>query len=251
MGGLRSASSIHHGKVVATTPPQVRTIFWNGASRGEQFIFPHTLFVAYYTRNEGGHNIKYWLNRLHVAFSLAPIDLKNWEQPIYGLPLANTDAAGGICLYEWPGKQDPLEFIRAAISLYWVSPFNDYGDGFSHWLNVYQATSNALARNGLFREHWKQATARRDWQWLWNQHLHQAPQAINLRQLFKGNRTLTEDVEWFPNLGVSIPKEAIANLAEEKWRNAGSPDGNDERFWLEAERELDEQLHVYKQEQPK
>lgn len=211
MGGLRSTQT-HHGKVVATTPPQVRTIFWHGQNRGEQFIFPHALFVAYYTRNEGKHNIKYWLNRLHVAFSLEPIDLKNDQQPVYGLPLANTDVGNAICFYEWPNREDPLDFIKSVVAQYWSSPFQDYGDSFSHWLNQYNARGGG--RN--FRPEWKDATARRDWQWLWKQTLYQAPYCVNLRQTLLSNKTLTEDTDWFPNLGVPIPRELIQRLAEQK-----------------------------------
>jgi hypothetical protein len=245
MGGLRSNFQ-HHGKVIASTPPQVRTIFWNGNSRGEQFIFPHTLFVAYYTRNEGGHKAKYWLNRLHVGFSLNPIDLKNDQQPIYGLPLANTDVGNAICFYQWPVSEDPLDFMKQVISQYWLSPFTDYGDSFSHWLNTYNVTSDRVSRPGTFREDWKRATARRDWQWLWKQNLYQAPYCVNLRQTLLSNKTQTDETDWFPNLGVPVPRELIQRLAEQKWNEAGCPDGDDNRFWLAAEKELKEQLHAFK-----
>jgi hypothetical protein len=238
MGGLR-CSSQHHGKIIATTPPQVRTLFWHGAPKGEQFIFPHTLFVAYYTRQEGA---KYWLNRLHVSFSLTPIDLKNQEQPIYGLPLANTDVGNAICFYEWPTSEHPEEFMKKVIAQFWASPFQDYGDGFSHWLVSYgQHRGSGTCK---FRQDWQAATARRDWKWLWDQTLLQAPYVVNLRKLIASNKTISEETDWFPNIGTKITKEMIEKLAEQKWRDFGCPDEKEyeELFMEEAEAELKKEM---------
>lgn len=41
-----------------------------------------------------------------------------------------------------------------------------------------------------------------------------------------------------PELPMPVPPEVIRQRAYEKWENAGRPDGDGLRFWLEAEREL-------------
>lgn len=240
MGGLRSGHT-HHGKIVATQPPQMRTIFWQGGSK-QHFMFPHSMYVMYYTRNEGNHNIKYWLNRLHVAFSLEPFRYSeengfDLQQRLYGMPLANYDVGLAICFYEWPGIPDPRHFAERVIQQWWTSPFQNYGDSFSHWLNTYNS------QQPHFVNQWQQASKERNYDWLMEQNLIQPPHNVNLKMLFQSNKTLTDETDYYPNLtkkGHNSQEDRVRALAHKKWVEAGCP--NDPRlgnqFWLAAEQEV-------------
>lgn len=236
MGGLR-AGTTHHGRIVATQKPQMRTIFWYDGQR-QHFMFPHSQFIMYYTRNERGNNVKYWLNRLHVAFSLEPFECGNTEQRLYGLPLANYDVGLAICFYEWPSAQNPREFAERVIGQYWSSPFQDYGDCFSHWRQTYQS------QQPQFANHWLAASKSRNYDWLLEQDLIQPPYLVNLKKMYESNKTLTDEIDLFPDISIrSKPlsyEEKVRALAHQKWVLAGQPNDPNvsDYFWSEAEKEI-------------
>jgi hypothetical protein len=234
MGGLRSNIS-HHGRIVASQPPQMRTIIWQDGMR-HHLMFPHALYVMYYTRGDQNNKNKYWLNRLHVAFSQTPFTFDPNDR-LSGLPLANYDMGLAICFYEWPVADDPKEFADKVIAQYWSSPFQDYQDSFSHWLNCYRD------QEPTFWQEWVAASKTRKYDWMIDQSFLQAPYIVSLKKLFDSNKTLTEEIEYFPNINVKkklVTEDAVRALAHQKWIEADSPSDPQcaEQFWMEAEKEL-------------
>jgi hypothetical protein len=127
-----------------------------------------------------------------VGFSNTPFTGKETDV-LYGLPVGNLDSGYGVCFYNWPFSDDISDFCDQVISQYWSSPFVDYRDEFSHWINKYNGY--AIASDGKFNVEWKAATARGDYDWILQQRLHGADFVVSLKQLFLSNKTLTDETD--------------------------------------------------------
>jgi hypothetical protein len=58
------------------------------------------------------------------------------------------------------------------------------------------------------------------------------------RRLVELRNELTETLRRLPHRGAGIPESRIRARAHELWEQHGRPQGRDEEFWLQAEREL-------------
>lgn len=186
-----------YGLLLVPEPPMVRTIFF--AEGGKQrLVFPYTMFGLFYFRNA---NFQYSLKRLHVMFSQTPFTGER-EDKLYGLPLRNHDGAFATCFYQWDGEQTAEKFAHLIINQYWMSPYAEYHDWASWWTGRYQAL------NPTFAKEWADASARKDYQWIFDQTLLQPDHHVTLGRLLDANKAHTKQggVEV---LQLDVPKTEI------------------------------------------
>lgn len=176
-----ASSAEGHGLLLVPQPPMVRTIFFaEGGKR--QLVFPHTLFGLFYFRN---NNFQYQLKRLHVIFGQTPFT-GDRDEKLYGLPLRNHDGAFATCFYQWDGEQTAEKFAHLIINQYWMSPYAEYHDWASWWTNRYQAL------NPTFSKEWADATASKNYKWIFEQQLLQPDHHVTLGRLLDANKAHTK-----------------------------------------------------------
>ena len=168
-----------YGLVLVPQPPMVRTIFFSEGGSC-QLSFPYSLFALFYFRTL---ELPYSLKRLHVIFGQKPFTGTDLTEEFFGLPLRNHDGAFATCFYQWDGEQTAEKFAEKIIGQYWQSPYAEYNDWASWWTKKYHSGDRD------FLSRWKEATAKKDYNFIMNEPLLKADHHVNLGKLLAANKS--------------------------------------------------------------
>lgn len=210
-----ASSNKGYGLVLVPQSPIVRTIFFKegGSCR---LSFPYSLFALFYFRTS---SLPYSLKRLHVIFGQKPFTGTDLTEEFFGLPIRNHDGAFATCFYEWSGEQTAVKFAQKIIGQYWMSPFAEYEDWASWWTKRYNSS------DPTFLNRWKEATAKKDYDFIMKEPLLKPDHHVNLGKLLAANKSHYDEggieiVSIIPQLD-SI-KELEASLACQNIQNTES-----------------------------